>query len=444
MCGIVGAIAERNVVPILMEGLRRLEYRGYDSAGLAVLTNGHLQRQRRMGKVAELQSALDAEPMKSNIGIAHTRWATHGVPSEKNAHPHISHDGLAIVHNGIIENHEQLRDELQVPGLRVHLRHRHRGHRPPDPLPPEEDAEPLRGGAGHRPRAGRRLRAGGDERGQPRPADPGPLRLPGGGRPRRQRELRGLRRLRAAAGHPPLHLPGGRRRGRDPPQPRAGAGQGRQGHPPAREGERALRRRRREGPVPPLHAEGDPRAAPGRRPDARGAGRQRQAAGGRLRPQRHRDLPPRRGRAHRGLRHQLPRGLRGPVPHRAGLPRALPRGHRQRVPLPEPGRPEEHPVRHHLPVRRDGRHPGGPAAGQGGGLPVHAGHLQRAGELAGPRVGAGDAHPRRPRDRRGLHQGLHHPDRGADHAGHRARQAPHRRRGAGARASCSASSRSPA
>ncbi len=116
MCGIVGAIAERNVVPILMEGLRRLEYRGYDSAGLAVLTDGHLRRQRRMGKVAELQSALDAEPLKSTIGIAHTRWATHGVPSERNAHPHISHDGLAIVHNGIIENHEDLRDELKALG----------------------------------------------------------------------------------------------------------------------------------------------------------------------------------------------------------------------------------------------------------------------------------------------------------------------------------------
>jgi glucosamine--fructose-6-phosphate aminotransferase (isomerizing) len=104
MCGIVGAVAERNVVPILMEGLRRLEYRGYDSAGLAVLTGGHLQRQRRMGKVAELQlaldsMALDSTPLSSHIGIAHTRWATHGAPSEKNAHPHISHDGLAIVHN---------------------------------------------------------------------------------------------------------------------------------------------------------------------------------------------------------------------------------------------------------------------------------------------------------------------------------------------------------
>jgi glucosamine--fructose-6-phosphate aminotransferase (isomerizing) len=113
MCGIVGAVAERNVVPILMEGLRRLEYRGYDSAGLAVVAGGHLRRQRRQGKVAELQAALDREPLDSHIGIAHTRWATHGVPSERNAHPHISHDGLAIVHNGIIENHEELREDLK-------------------------------------------------------------------------------------------------------------------------------------------------------------------------------------------------------------------------------------------------------------------------------------------------------------------------------------------
>ncbi len=116
MCGIVGAIAERNVVPILMEGLRRLEYRGYDSAGLAVLSDGQLTRQRRMGKVAELQSALDAQPLDATIGIAHTRWATHGAPSELNAHPHISQDGLAIVHNGIIENHESLRNELKAAG----------------------------------------------------------------------------------------------------------------------------------------------------------------------------------------------------------------------------------------------------------------------------------------------------------------------------------------
>lgn len=116
MCGIVGAVAERNIVPVLMEGLRRLEYRGYDSAGLAVLQGGVLCRQRRLGKVAELQAAIDGAPFEAMLGIAHTRWATHGVPAEKNAHPHISRDGLAIVHNGIIENHERLRAELQELG----------------------------------------------------------------------------------------------------------------------------------------------------------------------------------------------------------------------------------------------------------------------------------------------------------------------------------------
>jgi len=117
MCGIVGAIAERNIVPILMEGLRRLEYRGYDSAGLAVLNGSrHLARLRTVGKVKMLQEALDQTPAAGKIGIAHTRWATHGVPSERNAHPHISRDGLAIVHNGIIENHEELRAELQRSG----------------------------------------------------------------------------------------------------------------------------------------------------------------------------------------------------------------------------------------------------------------------------------------------------------------------------------------
>lgn len=119
MCGIVGAVAERNIVPILMEGLRRLEYRGYDSAGVAVL-NGtdKLKRVRTVGKVKALQDALDQAPTHGKIGIAHTRWATHGVPSERNAHPHISDDGLAIVHNGIIENHEELRRDLERLGYK--------------------------------------------------------------------------------------------------------------------------------------------------------------------------------------------------------------------------------------------------------------------------------------------------------------------------------------
>src|SRR5579864_7813283 len=117
MCGIVGAVAERDVVPILMEGLRRLEYRGYDSAGLAVLNGSeHLTRLRTVGKVRMLDDALAAQPIHGNIGIAHTRWATHGVPSERNAHPHISRDGLAIVHNGFIENHDELRADLEKRG----------------------------------------------------------------------------------------------------------------------------------------------------------------------------------------------------------------------------------------------------------------------------------------------------------------------------------------
>ncbi len=113
MCGIVGVVAERNAVPILMEGLRRLEYRGYDSAGLAVLTSGHqLARVRAVGKVSALEAALAAAPLDGHVGIAHTRWATHGVPTTRNAHPHVSRDGIAIVHNGIIENHELLRAGL--------------------------------------------------------------------------------------------------------------------------------------------------------------------------------------------------------------------------------------------------------------------------------------------------------------------------------------------
>lgn len=116
MCGIVGAIANRDVAEILLEGLKRLEYRGYDSAGLAIISpQGELQRVRRVGKVNKLKEALDSKPLKGSIGIAHTRWATHGEPTEHNAHPHIS-DYIAVVHNGIIENYEPLREKLIAKG----------------------------------------------------------------------------------------------------------------------------------------------------------------------------------------------------------------------------------------------------------------------------------------------------------------------------------------
>ena len=105
MCGIVGAVAERNVTAILIEGLKRLEYRGYDSAGLAVIDAGQIHRERRSGKVRELEQAAQVAKIHGHIGIAHTRWATHGAPTQDNAHPHVSGD-VAVVHNGIIENYE--------------------------------------------------------------------------------------------------------------------------------------------------------------------------------------------------------------------------------------------------------------------------------------------------------------------------------------------------
>src|SRR6188474_1963149 len=115
MCGIVGAIAGRDIVPVLTEGLKRLEYRGYDSAGIAVLGES-IRRVRRVGRVAEMEGAARAERLEGIVGIAHTRWATHGGVTEPNAHPHVSNDEIAVVHNGIIENHEEQRARLRALG----------------------------------------------------------------------------------------------------------------------------------------------------------------------------------------------------------------------------------------------------------------------------------------------------------------------------------------
>ena len=136
MCGIVGAIADRDVVPVLIEGLKRLEYRGYDSAGIAVVQAGDVRRVRRTGRVSEMEGAAASEGFSATLGIGHTRWATHGGVTEGNAHPHISHGDLALVHNGIIENHEAQREKLAALGYAfesqtdteviAHLIHHHR------------------------------------------------------------------------------------------------------------------------------------------------------------------------------------------------------------------------------------------------------------------------------------------------------------------------------
>src|SRR6185312_6230828 len=121
MCGIVGAVARRDVVPVLIEGLKRLEYRGYDSAGVAVLRGADtlphltLQRVRASGRVAELEKRALEEGLAGTVGVAHTRWATHGAPCERNAHPHVS-GGISVVHNGIVENHEEIRARLTRAG----------------------------------------------------------------------------------------------------------------------------------------------------------------------------------------------------------------------------------------------------------------------------------------------------------------------------------------
>ena len=145
MCGIVGYVGQREAEPILIEGLRRLEYRGYDSAGVATVTGSRLHLRKRAGRIAGLASHLEEHPAPGTTGISHTRWATHGPANDRNAHPHLGGDGVvAVVHNGVIENYAALKRQLQAEGVRLPQRHRHRGHRPSDRQPTQR--RPGRGG----------------------------------------------------------------------------------------------------------------------------------------------------------------------------------------------------------------------------------------------------------------------------------------------------------
>ncbi len=118
MCGIVGYIGGQNATPIILNGLRRLEYRGYDSAGIAAIEAGRIQVRREAGKLSKLSALVDAQPLQGSIGVGHTRWATHGEPTARNAHPHIGSTGnVVLVHNGIVENYLELRADLAVEGV---------------------------------------------------------------------------------------------------------------------------------------------------------------------------------------------------------------------------------------------------------------------------------------------------------------------------------------
>src|SRR5512133_2309070 len=121
MCGIVGSIGPRNATPIILNGLKRLEYRGYDSAGIAVLENGRIEIRREAGKLGNLENLVAGQPLAGSPGIGHTRWATHGAPSARNAHPHLGNSGqVVVVHNGIVENFLELKEELSAEGTVFH------------------------------------------------------------------------------------------------------------------------------------------------------------------------------------------------------------------------------------------------------------------------------------------------------------------------------------
>ena len=225
MCGIVGYLGEDEAYPILIDALRRLEYRGYDSAGIAVSCDGRIEIARQKGKVDEL-ARLCAGGFKGSLGLAHTRWATHGTPSERNAHPHRAGD-VVVVHNGIVENYVELKEGLRLEGAQIPLRYGHGGHTAPHLRPygrrrrlygsgpafPRRDARLLR------PRHHQGIRADAHRREK-------------GESPRARHRRRGVlhreRRPRPHREDEQVHLPGGQRHGRHERGRTAAPGRGRQ------------------------------------------------------------------------------------------------------------------------------------------------------------------------------------------------------------------------
>ncbi len=410
MCGIVGILGREPVAVQLVDALKRLEYRGYDSAGVATLEDGRLTRRRAEGKLRNLETKLQSDPLKGTIGIGHTRWATHGRPSESNAHPHATdrlggraqrhHRELPRAARGAREGRREIR-----------LRDRHRSRRPSGD--PRNEERPLAGrrGGGGAAAAARRVRARVPVRGRREPADRRAQGLAARDRLRRRRDVSRLRRHRARA----VHRHGGLSRGR-----RLGGDLAHQRRDPRRR--RLARRARdaqgaavvvpgRQGQPSPFHGEGNPRAAGGRRPHAgalsrHGGGARRAAGDAAVRFQEARpdfDL---------GLRHRLLRRAGRQILVRA-LRAAAGRDRRcVRIPLPRSAAERQRSRHLRLAVRRDRRHAGDAALRQGaqaaralGGQRAELDHRARE------RRRAADAG--RPGDRRRLDQGVHLPARGA-------------------------------